>query len=335
MALVERVVAGGLEAGPHLVGHRRRHVLLGEALHERLLEGGHQLVVLLADGLAQVVRLGRAEPADPAGDGHVLLLVDGHAVRGLQDGAQRLVVVDDRRRVLLVARVGRDELHGARPVERDDGDEVLELRGPDLAQRLLHAGALELEHAGGVAAGEHLVGLLVVQRQLVDLDAHAAGLLDDLQRLLDDVEVAQAEEVHLEQAELGDVVHVELRDELGLALLLQRQVLGERLVADDHGGRVDGVVADEALEAAREVDDLPDLLVGVVGLLELAVLLHRVVERGRRRLLGDHLGDLVADGVGLAHDARGVAHGRARGHGAEGDDLRHPVAPVLLAPRSR
>ena len=77
------------------------------------------------------------------------------------------------------------------------------------------------------------------------------------ERRLDDVEVAQAEEVHLEQAELGDVVHVELRDELGLALLLQRQVLGERLVADDHAGRVDGVVADEALEArARSTTSL-------------------------------------------------------------------------------
>ena len=43
VALVERVVAGGLEVRPHLVGHRRRHVLLGEALHEGLLEGGHQL----------------------------------------------------------------------------------------------------------------------------------------------------------------------------------------------------------------------------------------------------------------------------------------------------
>ena len=234
------------------------------------------LLVLLADGLAQVVRLRRAEPADPAGDGHVLLLVDGHAVGRLQDGAQGLVVVDDRGRVLLVARVRRDELHRPRPVEGHDGDEVLELRGADLAERLLHAGALELEHAGGVAAGEHLVGLLVVERQLVDLDADAARLLDDLERGLDDVQVAQAEEVHLEQAELGDVVHVELRDELGLALLLQRQVLGERLVADHHGGRVDGVVADEALEAHGEVDDLLDLLVGVVGLLELAVLLHRV-----------------------------------------------------------
>ena len=178
--------------------------------------------------------------------------------------------------------------------------------------------------------GQHLVRLLVVERQLVDLDADAVGLLDDLERRLDDVQVAQPEEVHLEEAELGDVVHVELRDELGVALLLQRQVLGERLVADHHGGGVDGVVADEALEAHRQVDDLLDLGVGVVGLLELAAGQHGLAEGGRRRLLGDHLGDLVADGVGLAHHAGGVAHGGPRRHGAEGDDLRHVVAAVLV-----
>ena len=304
--------------------------MLCEASHQRLPQGGHQLVVLLADGLAQVVRLGGAEPAEAAGDGHVLLLVDGHAVGRLQDGAQGFVVVDDRARVLLVARVRRDVLHRPRPVEGDDGDEVLELRGADIVQRLLHAGALELEHPGGVAPREHPVGLLVVERQPVDLDADAARALDDAERGLDHVEVAQAEEVHLEQAELGDVVHVELRDEFGLALLLQRQVLGEGLVADHHRGRVDGVVTDETLEAHGEVDDLLDLLVGVVGLPELAARLHRILEARRRRLFGDHLGDPVAGGVGLADHAGGVAHGRPRRHGAEGDDLGDAIAAVLV-----
>ena len=129
--------------------------------------------------------------------------------------------------------------------------------GADLAQRLLHAAALELEHAGGVAAGQHLVGLLVVERQPV-MSMQTPGCFSmSVERGLDDVEVAQAQEVHLEQAELGDVVHVELGDDLGLALLLQRQVLGERQVADDHAGGVDGVVADEALERLGQVDDLP------------------------------------------------------------------------------
>ena len=49
------------------------------------------------------------------------------------------------------------------------------------------------------------------------------------------------------------------------ALLLERDVLDQRAVADDDAGGVDRVGADEALERLREVDDLLDLRVGVVG----------------------------------------------------------------------
>ena len=85
---------------------------------------------------------------------------------------------------------------------------------------------------------------------------------DELDGLVDDVEVAQAEEVHLEEAERLDVLHRELRHDLLVgALLLQRQVLGQRAVADHDAGRVDRVLADEALERLREVDDLAHDLV--------------------------------------------------------------------------
>ena len=51
-------------------------------------------------------------------------------------------------------------------------------------------------------------------------------------RLVDHVEVAEAEEVHLQQAERLDVPHPELRDRLlALALALQRHDVGQRPVA--------------------------------------------------------------------------------------------------------
>ena len=49
----------------------------------------------------------------------------------------------------------------------------------------------------------------VVERERADVDA-----ADELDRLVDDVEVAQAEEVHLQEAEIDDVAHPELRDDL-------------------------------------------------------------------------------------------------------------------------
>ena len=97
-------------------------------------------------------------------------------------------------------------------------------------------------------------------------------LADQLDRLVDHVEVAQAEEVHLQQAERLDVPHPELGDDLLVAaFLLQRDDVGQRPVGDHDARRVDRVLADEALERLREVDDLPHDRVGVVGLLELRI----------------------------------------------------------------
>ena len=56
---------------------------------------------------------------------------------------------------------------------------------------------------------EHLVGRLVVERDRLDVE-----VADELDRLVDHVEVAQAEEVDLQQAELLDVAHRELGDDL-------------------------------------------------------------------------------------------------------------------------
>ena len=91
-------------------------------------------------------------------------------MRGLGDRPQAVVDVGDRLRVALAARVGGDLVHRARAVERDERDEVLELGRLDLLERLAHALGLELEHAHRVAAGHHLVGLLVVERQLRHVD---------------------------------------------------------------------------------------------------------------------------------------------------------------------
>src|SRR5512146_2219552 len=52
------------------------------------------------------------------------------------------------------------------PIQSDERDQVLEHRRLHLPQRLAHPGRLELEHARRLALREHLVHLLVVERQL-------------------------------------------------------------------------------------------------------------------------------------------------------------------------
>ncbi len=216
-------------------------------------------------------------------------------------------------------------------------------------QERAHRPALELEHADRVALAEHLERLLVVERHLVDVGANPGGRRHQVERDLEHVEVAEAEEVHLEEAEVLDAVHLVLGDDrrvgevaTGFGLALHRDVLGERVAGDDHRRGVDAVLTAQALEAACDVDDPLRVRVGLVELAELgrhlvaALVLGRLDEAGGEWRVATHderrheLGDLVADEVRVAEDSRRVAHRGPRLDRRERDDLSDVVVAVRL-----
>ena len=281
---------------------------------------------LLADRLAEIVRLGRCEAGQLLGDLHVLLLIDAQAESRSRDRVEALVGEGHLLAAVLARGVGRDVLHRARPVEGDERDQVLELGRLDLSQRFAHPGRLELEHAARLAAREHLVRPAVVERHC----RHVETVAHESFRGGDHVEVAQAEEVHLQQAERLDVAAGELRYDLLVgALLLQWDDVHQRLGADHDAGGVDGVRPRQPFERLCEIDDLLRDRVGVDRLPELGSGLQSIVER-LSGPLGHELRDAVDDAVrDLEHPPR-VTDGGPRGHGGEGDDLGDAVAPVLL-----
>ena len=328
MGLVERVVLRLLHVLPELLGdlrgrpRSRRQPAMNLSLQRR-----HQRVDLLPDRLAEIVRLGRREAGQLLGDLHVLLLVDADAVRRLGDRPQPLV----RERHLLLPRLALARRRGCSPSGPGRNSATSAIRSSNSVGFTCRSASRIPDDSNwntpvDSPRAEHLVGLRVVERHA----RRSPTLADERDRLVDHVEVAQAEEVHLQQAERLDVLHRELRhDLLVAALLLQRHVLDERPVADDDAGGVDRVLPDEPLERLREVDDLADHLVRVVGLPQLGARLQAVVEVDLRAL-GDRLRDPVDDAVRDVEHAPGVANGGPRGHRPERDDLRDPIAPVLL-----
>ena len=263
-----------------------------------------------------------------------------------EDLGQRLgqLGVDRRDRLAADLAVGvlvvRVRAHRAWPVERVDRDDVLEPVRVHGAQQRAHRAAVELEHAQRVAAGQQLVGGLVVQRQRLQHDVLAAVVLDAGDGVVQHGQVAQAQEVHLEQAERLARRVVELGDDRAVGLALpHRNVVDDRLAAHDHAGRVHAGLADQPLQAARGVEHLPDLGLGLVECADLARLavpgVRRVEHPGQRDVLAHHrgregLGDPVAERVREAEHPGGVLHRRLGLDRAVGDDLRDPVVPVLL-----
>ena len=188
------------------------------------------------------------------------------------------MVVDDRLAAVLAIGVVGVHVGGHRTwaVEGQQGSDVFEVRRSQRAHQRPHRATLELEHADATPPLQHVVGLRIVERHAVDVEIGIVAGPDHLHGVGDHVEVAQAEEVHLEQPEGLDAVHFVLRDDGGrldilarFGLALHREVGGQGLLGDDHRRGVDAVRSLQAFEAAGDVDDLFDLGVGVVHRSEL------------------------------------------------------------------
>ena len=222
--------------------------------------------------------------------------------------------------------------HRARTIERDQRDQVLEPVGAHVDERLAHAAAFHLEHADRLAAAEHFVGLLVVERDLAEIDRNPAPR-DEIDRPLEDRQRLQAQKVELHEPGRLDPFHVELgRRHRRLRIAVERHEFDQRPVADDDAGGMGRGVGVEPLEPLGDGQHLGDLLVGLRRFLQARLVRHRLLQRDRMgRVLRHELGELVDLAERHFQHAADVAHDAARQKRAEGDDLRDAVGAVALA----
>ena len=349
--LVERVVGERLDRVEVALRELGGVTVADAALDELAPLLRDELADLLAGRLAQVVGFFERVAGELLRRAHQLLLVDHQPVGGAEDLLEIGMV--ERHRLAAVLAVGVLVVpvlrHRARPVQRDHGGDVFEGLRIQRAQERPHRPAFELEDAHRVGLLQQGEGLGIVEREVVDVGPLAGRPLDEVERDLHHVEVAQTEEVHLQQPEVFDPVHLVLRDHrrvfdgrAGLRLALDRDVLGERLAGDHDRGRVDAVLAPQAFETERDVDHAARVGIVVAELAQLVrhlvavdVLLVRLEARVQRCVAAHdqrrhELRDLVADEVGVSEHARAVAH---RGPGLdrrERDHLRDVVVAVLL-----
>ncbi len=232
------------------------------------------------------------------------------------------------------------DAHRTGAIEREDRRDVGEAVGTHQPEQRPHRSAVELEDAERVAGAEELVGRRVVERQGLEDQLLAAVDLDVLERVVEDGEVAQPEEVHLDQAQgfAGRVVELGDHGAVG-GPLEQRDHVGQRLARHDHPGGVHAPLPLQSLDAEGGVDDLLDVRVGVVERAELAPLaeplvlgVEHVLERDvlahhRRR---HRLGDPVAHRERVAQDATGVLDRLLGLDRAVGDDHGDPIVAVLV-----
>ena len=254
--LAERIVSERLDDVEQLRPELVAVTLRDAALHELLALGRDERPVLLAAGFAEVVGLFQGVPGETLCHPHHRLLIQHQPVGIPEDRLHVGMEVGEGLPPVLELRVVAVHVgcHRAWPVEGDERRDVVERGRGESPQGRAHGTAFELEHPDRLGSPQHLERALIVERDRVDVGAGARALLDQVEGHLDHREVAQAEEVHLQQAEVLDSVHLVLRNDrrLGrglarLGLSLDGQVLGEWLVGDYDSGRMDAVLAPEIL----------------------------------------------------------------------------------------
>ena len=276
MGLVERVVREGNEDLP-----QRRYRRLAVAVRSHAIAEGDELLLedlllLLAHGTSQQVSVAERVPGQFLGYRHDLLLVHDEAVCVAEDLGQRLfeLRVNRHDRLAAVLSIGvvvvGVRAHRPRTVEGKHSRDVLEVIGLHRPQERTHRPAVELEHPERVARCEKGIGGCVFERQILQDDRLPAVGGDIAQAVVEDGEVAQPEEVHLQQTERLAGPHVELRDDRAILLAPpDGDDIDQGLAAQDDAGSVDARLPLQALEPTGRVDDSLGIGIALVEVPEL------------------------------------------------------------------
>ena len=146
--------------------------------------------------------------------------------------------------------------------------------------------------------------------------------------MLDEGEGLEAEEIHLHEAALLQVVHRELRGhDAGLRVLVEGDEIRQRGLAYHYARRVEAGVPILVLELPGDGEEVP-----VPFLLGEGAQLRLVLEglgEGHLGVLGHELGDVVRVLEGDVQGPSHVLYDRLRLEGAEGEDLSRAIGAVL------
>ena len=91
----------------------------------------------------------------------------------------------------------------ARAIEGAHGHNILEALRLEILQITLHSGALELKHTDGSGLLQQLIDSRIVEREIVHIQADPPDIPDHPETVVDNREVSEAEEVHLQKADIG------------------------------------------------------------------------------------------------------------------------------------
>ncbi len=283
-------------------------------------------MLFLGHGAAHQIGTSQRIAAEIAENLHDLLLINDTAVGHVQNRLQQRVPVRHPFRVMPVFDVARNRIHRAGAKQRDDRDEVLKVIRLELRQHALHAGGFKLKHTVAVALRQHSVNRRLIQRNRLDIKRRVRRLADHTTGVVNDRQVSQTQKIHFEKPQLLQRRHGILRRHR-IAVEAQRHILRNRIGGNDDSGGMSRSVARHTLHLFRHIDQSPDLIVGIVQLLQAMRLRQCLIQR-HIQLPRHLLCHRVAHRIRQAERPCHVTNGGPRRQRTEGHDLRHVIGTV-------
>ena len=333
VAFVEAIACELVDQVEQLVCFRRIDlVVLGAARDKGLALRVHFRLDLLAHRATQQIRAAKRVAGQDLGRLHDLLLIDEDAVGFGEDAFEQRMRIFDRDATVLAVSEQADIVHRARPVERDEGDDITEVRWTDGRQRATHPFRFQLEHPNRVAALEQGINSLVIPSESVEIRPHTFTRFDEVAGLLQDRQRLEAKEVELHQPRAFAIFHVELRDRhIGARIAIERHELRKRSVTDHHASGMSGAVPRQPFKLHREIEQPPHLRIRLVFCGQFGNAVQGALESpGVGGMVGNQLCEPVHLAIAhLEHPARILQHS-ARLQSPESDDLGDLVAAIFL-----
>ena len=148
-------------------------------------------------------------------------------------------------------------LHRSRAIKRVHRNNIANRIRLQLLQISFHPRAFKLEHPRRIAPAKQAMGRLIVQRQVIHIHIHAVICLHHFHGIVDHRQVANPQKIHLQKAQILNVVHIVLRHHLAaFGRFVNGHKFGHWLGRNHHGSRVNRRMARQTFELFPNTDHL-------------------------------------------------------------------------------
>ena len=310
----------------HAAGNCHITALICHTVHKDLPFLFHHFVLLLGHCPAYQVTSAVTVSGQVPHNLHHLLLIYHASVCHIQNRLQFFGFVPDAGWIHLAGDISGNGIHRTGPVQGDRRDDILKAGRFHVCQEACHACAFHLENAVRISPADHFIDLRIVQGNILGLHVNT-GLPHHVQRVPDNCQCTQPQEVHFQQTEPFNRAHRVLGGN-HLIVALERHKFHYRFSGNQYTGRVGGCVPWHALQRHRGVNQFLHLRLAVVHLPQHWAQFQRLFQRHsqvKRDCLGNRIRFLIAHAQHPAH----IAYHALGRHGTEGYDLTHMIRSVF------